>query len=57
LREIEERQCRAWERFQREERQEDEAAQRKAAQEAYNEEKRQRIAELIILSCMQSITE
>jgi hypothetical protein len=42
---IEERQRRAWERFQEEERQEEEAAQRKAAQEAYNEEKRQRIAE------------
>jgi hypothetical protein len=45
LRQIEERQRRAWERFQEEERQEEEAAQRKAAQEAYNEEKRQRIAE------------
>jgi hypothetical protein len=45
LRQIEERQRRAWERFQEEERQEEEAAQRKAAQEAYNEEKRRRIAE------------
>jgi hypothetical protein len=45
LRQIEERQRRAWERFQEEERQEEEAAQRKAVQEAYNEEKRQRIAE------------
>jgi hypothetical protein len=45
LRHIEERQHRACERFQEEERQEEEAAQRKPAQEAYNEEKRQRIAE------------
>jgi hypothetical protein len=45
LRQIEERQRGAWERFQEEERQEEEVSQRKAAQEAYNEEKRQRIAE------------
>jgi hypothetical protein len=45
LRQIEERQRRAWERFQEEERQEEEAALSKATQEAYNKEKRQRIAE------------